>query len=248
MFYFDKGRCIAINADGSAAEFGTLQDISVDFKINLKELHGRGQDAVYVARGKRTVDIKGNFAAINAPAINQLLNGTLSTGMRKVIDPAPVFTIPDATPYEVTLGTVPQSGTFNKLLVVYDVSNPQIAVPMKLVTGTPMAGQFTFNADTKKLTFASADAGKNIQVLYDYTISTVGQTITLTNNPMGAGSAFQLELFTTLAGYQLNMVLVNCMTAGTNLNMKMEDYLIPSFEAKAFSSSADILGYLYIEG
>lgn len=246
MFYFDKGRAIAINADGSANEFGQLQDISVSFKVNLKELNGRGQDAVYIAKGKRAVDIKGTFALINAPSINQLLDGTLSTGMRKVIDPAPVLQIPTVTPYTVPVGTIPQSGTFNTLLCVYDVSNPAIAVPMSRVTGVPTAGQFSFDG-TSELTFSAADEGKNIQVIYDYTISSVGQTIALNNTPMGAGSAFQLEFFTTLAGYQLNMVLVQCMAAGTDLNMKMEDFLIPSFEAKAFASSADILGYLYIE-
>lgn len=43
MFAFDKGRTIATTQDGVCAEFREMQDFSIDFKVNLKDLYGRGQ-------------------------------------------------------------------------------------------------------------------------------------------------------------------------------------------------------------
>lgn len=243
MFQFHVGRMFAVNSDGSSNEFGTLQDITVNFKFDTKSLYGRNQDPVAIARGKRDISIKANFAQINAITFNGLLSGTLGTGMTKVIDPAPVLQVPSSTPYTVTI-TPPADATLGRLLAVYDVSNPAVAVPMKLVTSNPTTGQFTYSTGT--LTFATADAGKNIQVLYDYVVTT-GQTITLNNQPMGSAPTFQLEMFTALANKQITLVFNRCMSDSFDLNFKQEDFTIPSFSAKAYSDSADILGYLYIE-
>jgi hypothetical protein len=356
MFQFDKGRAIATTQDGTAIEYRQLQSFDMDFKVNLKDLYGRGQDAVYIASGKRTVDIKGVFGDITANATNLLLNGTYSTGMIKMIDPAPVLAVPATSPYTASLGTIPSSGVFNKLLVVYDVTNPSLAIPMtKIPSGTPTTGQFTFSTSntagamtytvatnfvatdtltvggvtltaiasgatglqfnvgstptltagniqsvlaanstvnaiytvtttgatftlTEKLaggghtpavatfsgtgtvtsgsavtsaaintfTFAAADTGHNVQVIYNYNIAT-GSTITMANNLMGSQNPYQLEFFSQLAGVQLHVIFPRVMAAGTALNAKMEDFMLPTLEAKAMATTADILGYLYLD-
>ncbi|MBU2701180.1 hypothetical protein Ga0466249_002294 [Sporomusaceae bacterium BoRhaA] len=356
MFQFDKGRSVATTQDGNSIEYRQLQSFSMDFKVNLKDLYGRGQDAIYIASGKRSVDIKGEFAEITSDSINLLLNGTKSAGVVKMIDPAPVLAVPSSSPYTASLGTIPDSGTFNKLLVVYDVTNPSLAIPMtKITSGTPTTGQFLFAqstvagamtytvttnfaaddtitvggvtltaktsgatglqfnvgttiADTvtniqtvlaanatvnaiytvaklnatftltettagdghtpiaatytgtgvvssgtvtasqaiNTFTFAAADAGHNVQVIYNYNMDT-GSTITIKNNLMGSQKPYQLEFFSQLAGVQLHVVFPRVMAAGTSLNAKMEDFMLPSLEAKAMSTSADILGYLYLD-
>lgn len=356
MFQFDKGRAVATSQDGTSVEFRQLQSFSMDFKVNLKDLYGRGQDAVYIASGKRSVDIKGEFGDITSDAMNLLLNGTRSTGITKMIDPAPVLAVPNSNPYTASLGTIPSSGVFSKLLVVYDVTNPSLAIPMTRITsGTPTSGQFLFSststagartytvttnfaandtvviggvtftavassatgnqflvgstiadsvtnltlvlsnnstissiytvtgssatftltetnaggghtpatatstgtvvissgtattsAAANNFTFAAADAGHNVQVIYNYTIPT-GTTITLQNNLMGSQKPYQLEFFSQLAGVQLHVVFPRVMAAGSSLNAKMEDFMLPSLEAKAMSTTADILGYLYLD-
>lgn len=355
MFGFDKGRAVATSSDGSSVEFRQLQSFSMDFKVNLKDLYGRGQDAVYIASGKRSVDIKGEFGDITAGAMGLLLNATKSTGIEKMIDPAPVLGVPAEAPFTNVL-TVPTGGTFKKLIVVYDVTNPAIAVPMtQISTGSPAKGQFmfsnisvagactytvttnfaandtitiggvkftavassaasgqflvgsdiatsivnlvavmkastaissiytvTYNSTTITLTettaggghtpaaavatgtgtvssgtavasssastftFSSEDAGHNVQVIYDYTITT-GTTLTLANNLMGSQKPYQLEFFTQLAGAQIHIVFPRVMAAGSNFNAKMEDFTLPSLEAKAMSTAADILGYMYLD-
>lgn len=356
MYGFDKGRMISTDASGNNIEFRNLQSAQTSFKQNLKELYGRGIDAVYVASGKRTIDIKGEFADMTGASMGTLLSGTKTVGIRKLCDPAPVVAIPAESPHTGSI-TVPAGGTFNKLLIVYNITNVNIAVPMKRISGgTPANNEFLFTTTTtagartytvttnfaandtitingvtftavassptgnqflvggtiaanivnlasalsanstinalytisststtftltetaagggstptaatvvgtgvvtsgtattsaaaNTFTFSAENAGGNAQIIYDYMVSNVGSTVTLNNSLMGSQPSFQLELYQQLAGVQLCMVLLKCQFAGTDVNMKMEDYTLPSFEAKAFSTAADITGYLYFE-
>jgi len=356
MYSFDKGRIVATTQDGLVTEFRQPQSFSADFKVNLKDLYGRGQDAIYIASGKRSIDIKGEFADITSSSMNLLLGGTETTGINKIIDPAPVLQVPVTSPYTASLGTIPNGGVLSNLMVVYDVTNAALAIPMTLImSGTPTSGQFTFastavagarvytvgtnfvandtvtingvtftavassatgneflvgstvaisitnlatvmavnstiaalytitsNATTFTLaetlagggntptaatvvgtgvitsaapttslatntfTFAAADTGHNVQVIYKYNIAT-GTTITLANNLMGSQKPYQLEMFTQLAGAQIHIVFPRVMSAGTSFGAKMEDFTIPSIEAKAMATVADITGYLYLD-
>lgn len=246
MFEFGIGRMFAYNTDGSSVEFGTLQSAGIKFNFSKKELYGRNQMPVKVVRGKGTVEGDAESARINAASLNQILDGTKTTGMKKIIDPAVNATIPATTPFTLTVGTIPGSGTFGKLLAVYNVTDPTIAVPMTLVGSAPATGQFSFDAATKTFTFAEADASKKVQYIYDYTVTT-GSTITLTNNAMGTSPVFQTQLYTTLDGKQIMLALNACTTTSLDLSMKQEDFLIPKFNFSAFADSSDVIGYLYIE-
>ena len=355
MFAFDKGRTIATTQDGASVEFRQLQDFAIDFKVNLKDLYGRGQDAVYIASGKRSVSIKGTYGDITSESMGLLLNATQTSGIVKMIDPAPVLTVPSSAPYTSAL-TLPASSTFNKLLIVYDVTNPALAIVMKQISsGTPAKGEFLFSntatagartytvttnfaandtvtingvtltakasgatgnqfnvgtdiatsitnivsalsaltafssvytitsnsttitltetlagggntptaatvvgtgvmtsgspvtsAEACVFTFSSDDASHSMQVLYNYNLQT-GTTLTLANNLMGSQKPFQLEFFTQLAGAQIHLVLPRVMAAGSKFDAKMEDYTKPSLDAKAMSTAAGILGYMYLD-
>lgn len=245
MYEFGLGKLFSVNSDGTSVEFGTLQDVSFSFSFDKKELYGRNQYAVKVARGKAKTEGKAGFAQIKSAALNQILNGDISTGKKVILDPHVTDIVPAVTPFELTY-TVPNTGTFGKMLSMYDVSDPSVATPMKLVTTAPNTGEYSIDVATKKFTFSSADKGKRVQYTFEYNVST-GKTITLTNRQMGTAPVFQIELFTQLDGKQLCLQLNACTTTKLDFNMKQEDFLIPGFDFSAFADSAEILGYLYLD-
>jgi hypothetical protein len=197
---------------------------------------------VHVARGKGSCEGKAEFADIKSGVLNLILNGTISAGSLIVAEPVNTV-VPSATTYTITI-TVPASGTFGKLRVVYDVSG-NTKVPMKLTTGTPTTGQYSFDSSTKTITFAAADADKKVQYQYDYTVTT-GKTITLKNNIMGTAPTFELEMYATLDDTPIVLVLNKCTTDSLGMNFKNEDYQIPSFGFEAFADAADVVGYVYL--
>ena len=58
MYQFGVGALFAKFPDGSSVEFGTLQDCNVDFSFDKKELYGRNQFPVKIARAKGKVDCR----------------------------------------------------------------------------------------------------------------------------------------------------------------------------------------------
>lgn len=242
MYEFGLGSLFSINSDGTSVEFGTLQECSFSFSFDKKELYGRKQIAVKVARGKGKAEGKAGFADIKAAALNQILGGTVSTGQLKVAEPV-LTTIPASTPYTIAI-TVPGSGTLGKVLAVYDVTDPTTKKPMEKVSSAPATGEYSFATGT--LTFAAADTGKKIQYVYDYTLTT-GKTITLTNNNMGTAPTFQIEMYSVLDGKNITLLLNACTTNKLDLNFKQEDFLIPGFDFSAFADSSDVVGFLYLD-
>jgi hypothetical protein len=138
MYQFGVGALFAKFPDGSSVEFGTLQDCNVDFSFDKKELYGRQQFPVKIARAKGKVDCKATYADIKAEALNVVLNGSISNGELKVAEPLNV-TVPADGSVAIDL---PTNGVLNQVLKVYDVSGTT-KVPMTEVQTTPtVAGTY----------------------------------------------------------------------------------------------------------
>ena len=75
------------NAGNTAAnptpyQLGILQEVTIDFKADLKKLFGQSQFPVAKARGKIDVTAKGKIAVLDPGLLNQLYFGQAqSTGM-----------------------------------------------------------------------------------------------------------------------------------------------------------------------
>jgi hypothetical protein len=224
-------------------QFALLQDVTFDISFDEKLLHGQYQFPVEVARAKGKISIKAAFAEIRAEAFNQIIGGTVTTGM-KMISQNQAATIPAVSgPYTVT-PTVPASGTFVTNLVVEnvnDTTNPP--VPMTPVVSGPTTGQYTISA-SGVYTFASADAGQNVQITYEYSI-TGGKTLTVTNQLMGAAPKFELRAFNTYGDKQVGVRLPRATSNKLGLAMKLEDFTIPDFEMAAFADGAGNVIYKY---
>jgi hypothetical protein len=72
-------------ANGTPVRFGTLQDVSIDFSGEIKELYGQQQYPVDTARGKTKIEGKAKFAQISAGQFNNLFFGqTLQSGGQRL--------------------------------------------------------------------------------------------------------------------------------------------------------------------
>jgi len=132
----------------SPIQFGALQDVSVDFSFDNKELYGQNQFALTVGRGKGKISGKAKMAQISALLFNSLFFGqSLASGVyTDFIDtigtaiPAGTFTIAPVTQYSSYLnGTVPVFG--------YDLGvKDSFGVPMTRVASAPTTGQYSTTA------------------------------------------------------------------------------------------------------
>lgn len=76
QYMFGTGRLTAMPVGGGApTAFGALQDVSVDITGDVKELYGRNQFPLDVARGKVKVQAKAKFAQIDVSLYNTLFFG-----------------------------------------------------------------------------------------------------------------------------------------------------------------------------
>jgi len=138
MYQFGVGALWATLPDGSCVEFGTLQDCNLDFSFDKKELYGRAQFPVKVARAKGKVDGKATYADIKAEALNLVLNGGIFNGELKVAEPLNV-NIPEDGKVAIDL---PTGAALNRVLKVYNVTG-ETKVPMKEVDTVPtVAGTY----------------------------------------------------------------------------------------------------------
>src|ERR1700676_1860681 len=85
-FNFGVGSLWAARTDISnptPAQFGTLQDIQIDFDFTNKQLHGQYEIAVAVARAAMKTTAKAKSATINTGIFNQAFFGqTQAVGLR----------------------------------------------------------------------------------------------------------------------------------------------------------------------
>lgn len=219
-------------------QLGIMQEVSVDFSFDIKELYGQYQFPVAIGRGKGKISGKSKFAQINGLSINTLVFGqTLASGtLAEVIDTtgAPIPT----TPFTIT-PTVPGSGTWTKDLGVFDPNG----LPMVRVVSGPTAGQYSVSAGV--YTFAAADTGKVVRISFQYTAtSTVAKMLTVTNVLMGNSPQFRVDLLQTYNGKQFVLTLPACVGTKFTIATKLDDFMVPEFDFMAFADAAGNVAYL----
>ena len=236
QYAFGTGTLIGTSAAAGSTPlgFGALQNASVDFSFTTKPLFGQYNFALSVARGQGKIAIKAASAEISGLRYNQLFfDAALAAGMQ-AFSVGEVHSVPAATPYTVT---VTNSATFlDDQGVVYGATG----LPLQLVTGTPAQGQYSVSAGV--YTFAAADASAPIYITYRYTVAASGQTLTITNQLLGVAPTFALVFSMTYQGAQFNFKLNNCVSNKLTIATKLEDFMMPDFEAEAFADAAGNIG------
>lgn len=240
---FGTGTLIAIPNAGDLAvnptpmKFGTLQDVSIDFSGDVKELFGQYQFAVDTARGKIKIAWKAKYAQLVGKQVNDLFfSETLASPMQSFsIDEA--GTIP-TTPFQVT---VVQSATFQTDGGVYFVTT---GLPLTKVASGPTTGQYSVAAGV--YTFAAADTGKAVLINYTFTAAgTTGTGFTINNHAMGYGPVFQILFTSQYKGKQLNLQLNACRSTKLMFATKQDDYTIPEFDGASFADASNVVGKMW---
>lgn len=230
---FGVGSLYAIpnTANPTPSKIGALQDVSVDFSFDIKQLYGGTQFPLEQARGKAKIDIKATTGRIDGVALNTFLFGlTTSTGETlNSIDEA--GSVPAVSgPYTIT---VANSGTWLTDFGVYDTTAKKY---LTRVASGPTTGQYSVAAGV--YTFAAADTLHNVKISYTYSSSSTGTKLAFTNQLMGSNIVFSLDLvnaFTGGDGVKRSLLMhfpaVQCPKL--TMPLKMDDFTMSSLDMSA---------------
>ena len=235
QYVFGTGQLFATPVGGGAPlRFGALQDVSVDFNGDLKELFGQYQFALDVARGKTKIEWKATTANIDANAYNQVFFGqTLEEGSELVQVFNETASIP-ATPGPFTV-TADNGANFVMDLGVNYAASGQA---LKQVAASPAAGEYTVST-SGVYTFAAADEGVGVLLNYLWESASTGGSLELGNPLMGQTPRFQLVLSQVYDGKTLTLILYSCVAEKLTMPLKQDDYLMSEISGRAFADGAN---------
>lgn len=244
-FAFGSGALIATPsaANSTPIQFGTLQDVSVDFSFTNKSLMGQYQFPVAVARGEGKITGKAKFGTISGAVFNSIFFGTTETVGQTLWSYNEAQSVPAASPYTVPAAN---AATFDEDLgVTYAVSGLYLVK----VAASPTVGQYAVNASTGVYTFAAADEGKAVLLNYSFTQTTsgTGAKSIITNNLMGTAVNFQLDLYgqnPNVAGAQWSLRLFSCLSNKLSLDAKNSDFTVPELDFEAFANASNQIGQI----
>lgn len=240
QYVFATGQLYTTPVGGGAPlRIGALQDVSVEFSGDVKQLFGQYQFPLDVARGKTKIEGKIGTGNIDVSSFNELFFGqTVTAGSQKVQAINEAAAVPSSPgPYEVT---VANDATFYLDLGVYLVSNGQ---PLKQVASSPSAGEYSVVDGV--YTFNSAQADAAVLINYIYTASTAGSgTLDISNQLMGTTPKFQLLASQTYGGKAFTMCLYSVTADKLSLPLKQDDYLISEISYQAQANEANQVGFI----
>lgn len=256
QYNFGTGQVFAIpsgQATPTPMQFGTLQDISVDFDATVKDLVGQQQFAVALARGQIKVSGKAKYARLSASAFNNIFFGqtigTAGSGPQTLVPTSPgeAASVPGSSTYTVQ---VAQHSTFVSDLGVTAVATGTQYV--RVAASSEVAGvSYSVAPSTGTYTFAAGDAGLAMLFNYSYTAAT-GSKITITNQLMGTTPSFSLNLFESYTnngvGGTMSLILNNVTSKKLGLAFKNEDWTMIDLDFTAAVDATGTLGTLSMSG
>lgn len=240
QYTFGTGQLYSVpTGGGNPLRIGALQDVSVEFSGDVKQLFGQYQFPLDVARGKTKIEGKIGSGNIDVAAFNTLFFGqTVTTASEKKQAINEAATVPAGAPYTVT---VSNGASFVLDLGVTDVLTAQ---PLVQVASAPATGQYSVSS-LGVYTFNAAQTGKAMLINYLYTATTAGSgTVNLTNQLMGTTPKFQLVASQTYSGKVFTMMLYAITTEKLSLPLKQDDYLVSEISFQAFADDLNRIGYI----
>jgi hypothetical protein len=220
-------------------QFGVLQENSIDFSFELKELYSQLSFPIDIARGKGKITGKAKIARIFGALYADLFFGSTYT-----TSSVPTVSENEAHVVSTTI-TVSNSGFLSDLGIYYNTPGN---LRFSSVTGAPSAvGQYSVAAGI--YTFFSGDVGANVNISYSYAnVGSTGKEIVITNNFMGYtptwSGTFYSQKATQGSSGQLTLLLNECVSSKLSFPSKSDDYNIPDFDYMAFSPASGNIGTL----
>lgn len=215
---------------------GTMQEVSIEFSGNIKELFGQNQFSEATARGQQKVTGKAKFASIKMDTYNDLyFNEAVRVG-QNLVALNEIQTV-DATAHTVT---AKKSGFLRNLGVVDGLTGQTLKRIAS--TATPQSGEYALDDATGVYMFHTDMDGKEVYLSYMYFDNANGKTITINNQPIGEAPSFMGIFSGRFGGKETTLILNNCIASKLSLiTTKLEDFNIPEFD---FAASVDDLGRL----
>jgi hypothetical protein len=202
---------------------GFAQELSLDFAGESKELFGQNQFAEVIARGTIKASGKMKAAEISGIAWNSVFFGMSGFA-------AGGFAWNPAEQHTISAGgliTVTNSALFDQDLgVLYDAT----AQPFQKGSVAPSAGHYSVGAGV--YAFNTAEAGTTVDITYTSS-TTVGQSLTVTSQPIGTTPNFQLDYWTNLnqpGSTPFAVRIFACVASKLSIAGKLTDFIMPEFD------------------
>ncbi len=242
QFFFGAGTLYGLDNSTptpTPVKFGTLQDVSVEFSADVKELYGANQFPAHIGRGKNKITCKAKLGQIQGAMLNVLYFGLPKNTGELLQALGEAAQIPAASPYTVHVANA--AAFAQDLGVVYTATG----APLTQVASAPTVGQYSVGAGGV-YTFAAADEGAAILIDYLYNATTTGGTIAISNQPMGLAPTFKAVLTGVTDGQTMTLILNRCISSKLTLPTKNEDHLIVEFDFSAMADDNDQVGTLRV--
>jgi len=234
QYTFGTGQLFSTPVGGGAPlKFGALQDVSVDFSGDVKQLFGQYQFALDTARGKTKIEWKASSGNIDVTAFNTLFFGqTVATGNELIQAIGETGTVPAMTTYTIT---VSHAADFQMDLGVKLAST---GASLKQVASAPATGQYSVSA-AGVYTFNAAQASAGVLIDYLYQSASTGGSLAINNALMGSTPKFQLVLSQVYDSKTFTLILYSNVADKLNLPLKQDDYLVAEMSGQAMADSAN---------
>lgn len=220
-------------ANPTPSRMGALQDVGIEFTSTIKELYGSYQFPLAVGRGTGKIQGKAKYSQLHPRAFNDLyFGGSMASGQTLVADNESGTIATGAV-------TVANGATFSADLGVVDATT---GLPFVRVASAPAVGQYSGPSGSGVYTFNVTDNGKAVKISYAYTAASTGQTMTMSNQLLGAASTFKSVYTAIQAGQRTTLTLNACMANKVSIDPKLEDFAENNFEFSAFADAAQNLG------
>lgn len=236
QYVFGTGQMFSTPVGGGAPlRFGALQDVSVDFNGDIKELFGQYQYALSAARGKQKIEWKASTGNIDVTAFNSIFFNEVAgvgTGDELIQVFNETATVPAMAPY--TRIVVHAADFYQDLGVYYALTG----LPLTQVAAAPAAGQYSVSV-AGVYTFNVAQASSAVLINYLYESSATGGSLEVTNQLMGSAPRFQLILSQLFEDKTFTLVLYSNIAEKLSLPLKQDDYLIAELNGRAFADESN---------
>lgn len=251
-YQFGAGKLIArpYNANGtlgSPVELGTLQDVSVDFKVNTKKLMGPYRYAVATADADGDIPFTAKSALFYANAFNLLWGATPTTGAQ-----SPIFD--EVGTVAAAKYTVQNATTFvqGSEVVWFTPSGGGLTRQMSVVAaGSEVSGVSYSEGAGGVLNFAATDNGGVVRVTYRVSNTSSGQTFVIANPLQATSLGVRCSLYEQTMNKQNNkpstfiLDLNMCLISGVKLDFKQGDWTVPDFTMDVQADANNQIGTAY---
>lgn len=217
-----------------------LQEVSVDFKGDLKKLYTLYQMPIATARGKIDVTGKAKIVNYDPDPINQLFWAqTTTVGIEVPIDQElstanTTYVVVNGATFAQDRGVTYATGTKSGQVLL----NNTTAATVGYYAVNTTSGQYTFNA---------GDSTTAMYISYTYTNATRGKTIQISSQVMGYAPVVTMDVWGTFRNKVLGIRLNACTLGQWTYPTKLEDFWMSDITFDANLDNSNNLGKIFAD-